>query len=143
MKTDLNSIIFNYCLRASSIVAISLTILLFLGCCASHRKHKPQSELVGYSESGEASYYSMKFQDRKTASGEKFNNYAMTAAHKTLPFGTKVIVTNTNNGKTVTVKINDRGPFVKGRIIDLTRAAFSKIESVDKGIVKVRIKVVN
>lgn len=67
----------------------------------------------------------------------------MTAAHKTLPFGTKVIVTNINNGKTVTVKINDRGPFVRGRIIDLTRAAFSKIESVDKGIVKVRIEVVN
>ena len=67
----------------------------------------------------------------------------MTAAHKTLPFGTKVIVTNINNGKTVTVKINDRGPFVKGRIIDLTRAAFSKIESVDKGVAKVRIKVMN
>ena len=67
----------------------------------------------------------------------------MTAAHKTLPFGTKVIVTNINNGKTVTVKINDRGPFVKGRIIDLTRAAFSKIENVDKGIVKVRIEVVD
>ena len=85
----------------------------------------------------------MKFQFRKTASGEKFNNYSMTAAHKTLPFGTKVIVTNINNGKTVTVKINDRGPFVKGRIIDLTRAAFSKIENVDKGIVKVRIEVVD
>jgi rare lipoprotein A len=117
--------------------------MLFLGCCASHSKYKPQSELVGYSESGEASYYSMKFQFRKTASGEKFNNYSMTAAHKTLPFGTKVIVTNINNGKTVTVKINDRGPFVKGRIIDLTRAAFSKIESVDKGVAKVRIKVMN
>ena len=85
----------------------------------------------------------MKFQFRKTASGERFNNYSMTAAHKSLPFGTKVIVTNINNGKTVMVTINDRGPYVKGRIIDLTRAAFLKIESLDKGITEVKIKVVN
>lgn len=130
-------------LRVNIGLAIFLVMLSFLLGCASHKRNKSHPELNGYSESGKASYYSMKFQDRKTASGEKFNNYAMTAAHKTLPFGTKVIVTNTNNGKTATVKINDRGPFVKGRIIDLTRAAFTKIESVDKGIVKVRIKVVN
>ena len=85
----------------------------------------------------------MKFQFRKTASGERFNNYSMTAAHKSLPFGTKVTVTNINNGKMVKVRINDRGPFVKGRIIDLTRAAFSKIESLDKGLVEVKIRVVN
>jgi rare lipoprotein A len=67
----------------------------------------------------------------------------MTAAHKSLPFGTQVIVTNINNGKTVTVTINDRGPYVKGRIIDLTQAAFSKIDSLDKGIAVVKIRVVN
>ena len=67
----------------------------------------------------------------------------MTAAHKSLPFGTQVIVTNINNGKTVMVTINDRGPFVKGRIIDLTQAAFSKIESLDKGIAVVEIRAVN
>lgn len=67
----------------------------------------------------------------------------MTAAHKSLPFGTKVIVTNINNGKTVMVTINDRGPYVKGRIIDLTQVAFSKIENIDKGIVEVNIRVVN
>ena len=67
----------------------------------------------------------------------------MTAAHKSLPFGTQVIVTNINNGKTVTVTINDRGPYVKGRIIDLTQAAFSKIESLDKGIALVKIRAVN
>ena len=85
----------------------------------------------------------MKYQFRKTASGERFNNYSMTAAHKTLPFGTWVIVINLNNDKTVKVRINDRGPFVKGRIIDLTRAAFAKIESIDKGITEVEIRVVN
>jgi len=85
----------------------------------------------------------MKYQSKKTASGEKLNNYAMTAAHKSLPFGTKVIVININNNKTVVVTINDRGPYVKGRIIDLTQAAFSKIENVDKGIAEVKIRVVN
>jgi rare lipoprotein A len=64
----------------------------------------------------------------------------MTAAHKTLPFGTEVKVTNLNNGKSVTVGINDRGPFVRGRIIDLTRAAFSQIARLDKGLAKVEIR---
>ena len=63
----------------------------------------------------------------------------MTAAHKTLPFGTKVIVKNINNGKSVKVRINDRGPFVKGRIIDLTRVAFAKIANLDEGLAKVEI----
>ena len=67
----------------------------------------------------------------------------MTAAHKSLPFGTKVIVTNINNGKTVMVTINDRGPYLKGSIIDLTQVAFSKIENIDKGLVEVNIRVVN
>lgn len=64
----------------------------------------------------------------------------MTAAHKTLPFGTEVKVTNLYNGKSVTVGINDRGPFVRGRIIDLTRAAFSQIARLDKGLAKVEIR---
>ena len=66
----------------------------------------------------------------------------MTAAHKTLPFGTKVIVKNLSNGKSVQVRINDRGPFVKGRIIDLTRAAFAQIANLDKGLVQVELSVV-
>jgi rare lipoprotein A len=85
----------------------------------------------------------MKFQYKKTASGERFNNYEMTAAHKSLPFGTKVLVTNINNGKAVMVTINDRGPYVKGRIIDLTQTAFSTIENLDNGIAKVKIRVVD
>jgi len=89
-----------------------------------------------------ASYYARILHHRKTASGERFDNYAMTAAHKTLPFGSEVKVTNLNNGKSVTVRINDRGPFVKGRIIDLSRAAFSQIADLNKGVVKVEISVV-
>ena len=68
------------------------------------------------------------------------DNDAMTAAHKTLPFGTEVKVTNLNNGKSVTVRVNDRGTFVRGRIIDLTRAAFSQIARLDKGLAKVEIR---
>jgi rare lipoprotein A len=92
---------------------------------------------------GIASYYGKKFQSRKTASGEIFNNNLMTAAHRTLPFGTNVLVTNVNNGKSVKVKINDRGPFIKKRIIDLSRAAFAKIEDLEKGLTKVEIMVVD
>ncbi len=143
MKALINSKTFCCCLRASYIFAISLTILLFLAGCSSHKNYTPQTDLLDYSESGIASYYSAKYQNRKTASGERFNNRSMTAAHKSLPFGTKVIVTNINNGKTVVVTINDRGPYVKGRIIDLTQSAFSKIEHIDKGIVEVKIRVVN
>jgi rare lipoprotein A len=66
----------------------------------------------------------------------------MTAAHKTVPFGTQVLVKNLANGKSVRVRINDRGPFVKGRIIDLTRTAFSRIASLDRGLAKVEVKVV-
>lgn len=75
-----------------------------------------------------ASWYGGKFHGRTTASGEVYNMYALTAAHKTLPFGTKVKVTNKKNGKVVYVRINDRGPFIKGRVIDLSKAAHEKID---------------
>ena len=143
MKAHINSKTFCCCLRASYIFTISLTVLLFLVGCSSHKNYTSQPDLLDYSESGKASYYSAKYQNRKTASGERFNNRLMTAAHKSLPFGTQVIVTNMINGKTVVVTINDRGPYVKGRIIDLTQSAFSKIENIDKGLVEVNIRVVN
>lgn len=127
-----------------SIVSVFLfAMLLVFPGCGSHKNYETDPELTGYSESGKASYYSMKYQFRKTASGERFNNYAMTAAHKTLPFGTDVLVKNLDNDKKVTVTINDRGPFVEGRIIDLSRAAFAKIASIDQGVTEVKIKVVN
>lgn len=77
-----------------------------------------------YKKAGMASYYANKFNGRRTASGERFNNNKLTAAHRKLAFGTKVRVTNLRNGRSVIVKINDRGPHVKGREIDLSRKAF-------------------
>jgi rare lipoprotein A len=97
---------------------------------------------IGYQESGKVSYYAMKYQNRKTASGERLNQRSNTAAHRKLPFGTRVKVTNIKNGKSVVVKINDRGPFVKGRIIDLTRSAFSSIGDLDLGIISAKIEVI-
>ncbi|WP_109695953.1 septal ring lytic transglycosylase RlpA family protein [Chitinophaga deserti] len=91
-------------------------------------------------QSGKASFYADKFQGRKTANGETFRQGKMTAAHKTLPFGTKVKVTNLDNGKTVKVRINDRGPFVAGRIIDLSKKAAKKIGMVNSGVANVKIK---
>ncbi|ROT94232.1 septal ring lytic transglycosylase RlpA family protein [Altererythrobacter sp. FM1] len=83
--------------------------------------------------SGVASYYGRKFNGRPTASGERFDMNALTAAHKTLPFGSKVRVTNPRNGKSVVVRINDRGPYSHGRLIDLSRAAASEIGIVGPG----------
>ena len=133
---------FRYYLRVYASPALCCAFVLFLHGCAGHTSYKPHPELRGYKETGMASYYAKKLHNRKTASGEALNNSSMTAAHKTLPFGTEVMVQNLNNGKSVKVRINDRGPFVKGRIIDLTRTAFSRIASLDKGVVKVEIRVV-
>ena len=91
-------------------------------------------------ESGVASYYSDNLEGRKTANGEIFHQSDYVAAHKTLPFGTKVSVKNLSNGKTVKVRINDRGPFIKGRIIDLSRKAAKKIDMENAGITKVTIQ---
>jgi rare lipoprotein A len=82
---------------------------------------------------GSASYYAAKFDGRRTASGERFDNSAMTAAHRTLPFGSVVRVTNIVNGRSVIVRINDRGPFSAGRIIDLSRAAAAELGLVMRG----------
>ncbi|MCQ2215230.1 MAG: septal ring lytic transglycosylase RlpA family protein [Bacteroidales bacterium] len=96
---------------------------------------KPTGEV----ETGGASYYADKYDGRATASGETFRQNKFTAAHKTLKFGTMVRVKNLKNGKTVDVKINDRGPFVKGRIIDLSRAAAEKIGLVQDGVAQVEV----
>ena len=94
----------------------------------------------GMAETGHASWYAMR---SRTASGERCNPGAFTAAHRTLPFGTRVKVENLKNGKTVIVRINDRGPFVGGRIIDLTRAAAHEIGLVATGTAKVRVTVLH
>jgi len=129
-------------LLVSAALAVLLALVLFLNDFARLTREEPPPELIGYKETGMASYYARIFQHSKTASGEPLKNNKMTAAHKTLPFGTEVKVTNLTNGKSVTVRINDRGPFVKGRIIDLTKTAFSQIANLDRGVVKVQISVV-
>ncbi len=91
-------------------------------------------------QTGKASYYADSLNGNKTANGERFHNSKKTAAHKTLPFGTKVKVTNLKNGKTVKVRINDRGPFKPGRVIDLTKSAARKIDMVKQGVGEVKIE---
>ena len=95
-----------------------------------------------FTQVGKASYYSNKFQGKKMANGDRYRKGKLTAAHKTLPFGTKVKVTNQQNGKTVKVKITDRGPHVRGRIVDLSRAAANRIDMVEAGTVPVKLKVI-
>lgn len=97
---------------------------------------------IGYTETGQASYYADKHQNRRTASGDLYKHELKTAAHRELPFGLNVKVTNVHNGKSVIVEINDRGPFVKGRIIDLSKSAFSSIDSISSGVISVKIEVV-
>jgi len=93
--------------------------------------------------SGVVSWYGGKFHGRKTASGERYDKNELTAAHKTLPFGTKVKVTNIRNGKSVVVEINDRGPFVKSRVLDLSQAAFSEIGHTNTGVMHVEYEVLD
>lgn len=96
-----------------------------------------------FKENVVASYYANKFNGRKTASGQRFDNKKLTAAHRTLPFGTVLKVTNISNGKSVFVTINDRGPFSKGKEIDLSRAAFIEIaENFHHGTIRVNIEIV-
>lgn len=91
---------------------------------------------------GSSFLYGDKHQNKQTASGELYKHKLKTAAHKKLPFGSSVKVTNVNNGKSVIVRINDRGPFVRGRIIDLSKSAFSSIGNTSSGLIDVKIEVI-
>lgn len=101
----------------------------------------PQQFQLAQVASGKASWYGPKFHGRPTASGEKFNQNAMTAAHRHLPFGTRVKVTNMNNGRSVVVRINDRGPFIGGRIIDLSAAAARTLGLIQSGVAPVSLQI--
>ena len=91
---------------------------------------------------GVVSGYGDKFHGRKTASGETYDKHELTAAHKSLPFGTKVKVTNIRNGKSVVVEINDRGPYAKSRVLDLSQAAFSEIGHTNTGVMQVEYEII-
>lgn len=96
-----------------------------------------------FAETGYASWYGPNFHGKLTANGEKFNTYSLTAAHRTLPFDSIVKVTSLTDSKSIIVRINDRGPFAKGRIIDLSKAAMVKLDGLKKGTVKVRLEVIS
>ncbi|HEX5842497.1 MAG TPA: septal ring lytic transglycosylase RlpA family protein [Pseudomonas sp.] len=117
------------------LLLIAITSLL-LSACASQGQVAPD----GYRAEGKASYYGARHHGNKTASGERFDQNALTAAHRNLPFGSLVRVTNLRNDKSVVVRINDRGPYSKGRIIDLSHKAAAQIDMLRAGVVPVRVE---
>jgi len=123
--------------------AASLLVLVVAGLAACvHRRPPAPSPPAAGEQRGIASWYGRKFHGRPTASGERYDMHALTAAHPSLPFGTVVEVTNLTNGKSVRVRINDRGPFLKGRVIDLSYAAARVIDMIGPGTVPVLIRLV-
>jgi len=132
------------------ILIIFLTISL-IGCSSNPKKTVlyPKSVVQnsrfekGKTIKGKASWYGKHFHGKKTASGEKYNMNNLTAANKTLPFGTIVRVKNLDNNRSVKVKINDRGPFIKGRMIDLSKAAFEKISPLEVGVLNVEVTILD
>ena|SRR5688500_16310908 len=115
------------CFRLSPV----LILFLMYGCAGSK-----------FTEEGKASYYSNKLAGRKMANGEKYNPKKLTAAHKTLPFGTRIKVTNLETKKSVKVKVTDRGPFTPGRILDLSYSAADKLNIVKAGVAPIKLKVI-
>jgi rare lipoprotein A len=117
-------------------LVLLLVTALLLSACAS----QGQVDRQGYRAEGKASYYGARHHGNKTASGERFDQHALTAAHRSLPFGSRVRVTNLRNDKSVVVRINDRGPYAKGRIIDLSHQAAERIDMLRAGVVPVRVE---
>ena len=121
-------------IKSAQYFGIFLIMFAFSSCAASRGMTL---------ETGTASWYGPNFHGKQTANGETYNQNELTAAHKTLPFNTVVKVTNLDNGKSVTVRINDRGPYVGRRVIDISRAAAERIEMIGPGTARVRIELVN
>ena len=123
---------------------IAACLVLAAGCGGKRRVKLPPPipAKEGWTQEGMASWYGRPYHGRRTSNGERYDMNRISAAHKRLPFDTWVRVTNLKNKKTVDVRINDRGPFVKGRIIDLSRAAAKKINMIGPGTARVRIRVV-
>ncbi|HAV86886.1 septal ring lytic transglycosylase RlpA family protein [Stutzerimonas balearica] len=125
-----------------------LTLLLFtllaVGCAERPSAPAPdkqgQEQRQPFTQRGKASFYARMHHGQKTASGEAHDQQALVAAHRSLPFGTRVRVTNLDNGRQVVVRINDRGPYRRGRIIDLSRAAAAQLGMIEDGIAPVRLE---
>ncbi|HEX7840722.1 MAG TPA: septal ring lytic transglycosylase RlpA family protein, partial [Kofleriaceae bacterium] len=137
--------------RRGAAVGAALSLCLFtpLGACGAASPHEPARPRTGMTqpgarpgvEHGLATFYGLEQRGGPTASGERFDPHQLTAAHRTLPFGTWVRVTNTKNGRSVNVRINDRGPYGKGRIIDVSEEAARRLGMLDAGVVPVTVEV--
>jgi len=130
-------------------IALFFCFAMILGCSSEHKDekkeltHQEKSGVTDRSvrtEVGEASWYGPGFQGKETANGDVFDQTKLTAAHPSLPLGTKAKVTNLDNNKTVEVRINDRGPYAKDRVIDVSRAAAKKLDMQEDGIAQVKIE---
>ncbi|BDS08972.1 hypothetical protein NT6N_40120 [Oceaniferula spumae] len=135
--------------KIHALLGLAFSSAMLLSNCASNSSHlsvdtpTPPEPLVTKTYQGKASWYQIKCNGgTHTASGIPLRDYAMTAAHKTLPMGTKVRVTNTTNNKSVIVKITDRGPYTKGRIIDVTKGAAEKLGFIHRGITACKVEVI-
>lgn len=146
-----------------NIIYIALLLsFTFVGCSSKSIKKEPASQEIAYTtkeindkppfrgsdiyefyQQGKGSWYGKELHGNSTASGERFNMNDFTAAHKSLPFGTIIEVTNIKTGKRINARINDRGPFVPGRVVDLSSAAFSSIASTSQGVVPMEIRIVS
>lgn len=120
-------------------IAASIAVFAFSACAPYQTRRHP----LNYRTTGEASWYGPGFSGKKTASGERYNQKALTAAHPSLPLGTSLKVTNIENDRFVVVRINDRGPFVEGRIIDLSKGAAERIGMVGSGTAEVRLEAIS
>jgi len=127
------------------VLILTGVLLTLLSCGGGRRRPREVNLRPGehWSQEGNASWYGKKFNGKPTASGEIFDMYAMTAAHRTLPLGTRIRVKNLENGKTIEVKVNDRGPFVRGRILDCSYGAAKKLGYANAGITRVKIEVIS
>ncbi len=128
-------------MRFALTAAAVCACLMFAGC--SSLQTQESGSWSGYTEVGEASFYANRHQSKKTASGERYDADKKTAAHRKLPFGSRLKVTNLKNGQSVVVRVNDRGPFAKGRLIDLSRSAYASIGSLSSGVIRVRVELLD
>lgn len=126
-------------MRRMSVFLIAL-LTVAVGIPAGHAEFSAPSKPVAFRQVGTASWYGPGFHGKRTASGERFDQNALTAAHRKLPLGSEVKVTNLDNGRSIIVEINDRGPYKKGRVIDLSKGAARKLGIVDDGLATVRIE---
>jgi rare lipoprotein A len=128
-------------MKLIKLVLLSVLSMILAACSTAPGNINNQQRDVA--EQGKASFYADKYHGRLTASGERFSQQAATAAHLKLPFGTRVNVTNIANNKSVVVRINDRGPYIRGRIIDLSKAMFKKIADPKVGVIDVSVTVID